>query len=244
MTRETAKFILRACRVDGQDQSDPQFAEALDMLKRDPELARWFAEEQAVDTRLARSFGSFPVPPDLKTQLLAARSVIVVPVWQRRPVWLAAAAAIVVLLGIVLLPRALRPGPALASSQPAELLRLAEQGPHVNVMAASFPEIQQWLRARQQPAELALSEQLKGQRYEGCRILEWQGRRVTMMCLGLEGKHVDLFVLDAGQLPGLPADGQPQFARVGDVNTAAWTRGGQTYLLAGQVDPQTLKRYL
>lgn len=244
MTRETAKFILRAARVDGQDASDPQFAEAMEMLKCDPELARWFAEEQAVDTRLARSFGMFPVPPDLKAQLLAARSIIVVPVWRRTPVWLAAAAAIAVLLAIVFVPRASRPGSDLAVTAPAELLRLAEQGPHVNMMAASFPEIQRWLRDRQQPAELALSERLKGQRYEGCRILEWQGRRVTMMCLDLEGKHVDLFVLDAGQLPGLPADGQPQFARVGNMNTAAWARGGQTYLLAGQVDPQTLKRYL
>ncbi|MFA6543035.1 MAG: hypothetical protein WCS99_01325 [Limisphaerales bacterium] len=244
MTRDVAKFILRAYRVDGQDQSDPQFAEALDMVKRDPELARWFAEEQAMDSRLARSFGTFPVPPDLKTQLLAARKVIVVPVWQRRPVWLAAAAGIAILLGLVFVPRTPRSGPSLALSERSELLRLAGQGPHVNMMAASFPAIQTWLRERQMPAELALSEQLKGQHYKGCRILEWQGRRVTMMCLGLEGRHVDLFVLDAGLLPGLPGDGQPQFARVGDVNTAAWSRGGQTYLLAGQVDPQTLKRYL
>lgn len=244
MNRDEAKFLLRSYGLDGQDQNDPQFAEALDMLKRDPELARWFAAEQAVDSRLARSFGAFPVPPDLKSQLLAARKVVVVPFWQRRPVWLAAAATIAILLGVVFALRPPRPGPSLASSPSAELFRLAEQGPHVNMMAASFPEIQQWLRERQQPTELALSERLKGQRYEGCRILDWQGRRVTMLCLDVEGKHVDLFVLDADLLPGLPADGGPQFARVGDVNTAAWTRGGQTYLLAGQVDPQTLKRYL
>lgn len=244
MTRDEAKFILRAYGVDGQDQDDPQFAEALEMVKHDPELARWFAEEQAVDSRLAHSFGTFPVPPDLKTQLLAARKVVVVPFWQRHPVWLAAAAAIVILLGIVLAPRSRRSGPEVATNYQQELLRLAEQGPHVDMMATSFPAIQTWLRERRMPAELALSERLKGQRYEGCRVLDWQGRRVTMLCLDVEGKHVDVFVFNTDRLPAAPAGDQPQFAQIGSMTTAAWTRGGQTYLLAGQVDPQTLKRYL
>ncbi|MCI0541761.1 MAG: hypothetical protein L0Z50_41720, partial [Verrucomicrobiales bacterium] len=66
MNREEAKYLLRAYRVSGQDASDPQFREALEMLKIDPELARWFAQEQAVDRKLAEKIGSFPVPTDLK----------------------------------------------------------------------------------------------------------------------------------------------------------------------------------
>jgi hypothetical protein len=244
MTRETAKFILRAYRLDGQDQSDPQFAEALEMAQRDPELARWFAEEQEVDRRLARSFGSFPTPPDLAAQLLAVQKVVVVPFWQRRPVWLAAAAAIVMLLGLVFVTRGPRPGAALAANAPAELLRLAEQGPHINFMAASFPDLQKWLREQPQPADFTLPERLQTRRFEGCRILDWQGRRVTMLCLDLAGKHVDLFVLDASQLPSLPASGQPQFARVGEISTATWTRDGKTFLLAGKFEPKEVQAYL
>jgi hypothetical protein len=243
MTRETAQFILRAARVDGEDQSDPQFAEALEMVKRDPELARWFAEEQAVDTRLARSFGSFPVPPDLKGQLLAARSVIVVPVWRRRPLWLAAAAAIALLLGWLVLPR---PVPELAGeSFPAEILQLAARGEHVTDSVASLADTRAWLAAQRLPADLPLPDALAGLRFKGCRKLAWRGRPVALICVFDGARHLDLFVLaEPGALPTSPA--APRFAALGQQAVAQWTHSGQTLVLAahGVADPLELKRYL
>ncbi len=246
MNRDEAKFILRAYGVDGQDQSDPQFAEALEMVKRDPELARWFAEEQAVDSRLARSFGTFPVPPDLKTQLLAVRKVVVVPFWQRHPVWLAVAAAIVILLGIVFISRPWRTGPALAGYQPEEILRLAAQGPHATTMVASLDETRTWLATTGLPANLELSGPLADLRFKGCRTVAWRGRKVAMICIFDGARHLDLFVFNHGSTTtGLPA-GQPEFAQVSGRATATWTRAGHTYLLAAHdaVAPETLKRYL
>ncbi|MBI5801559.1 MAG: DUF3379 family protein [Verrucomicrobia bacterium] len=246
MTRDVAKFILRAYRVDGQDQSDPQVADALEMVKRDPELARWFAEEQALDSRLARSFGAFPVPQDLKTQLLAARQVIVVPFWRRHPVWLAAAAAVVILLGIVFAPSPWRSGPALAEYQPEEILRFAAQGPHATTMVGSLADTRKWLATAGLPANLELSGPLASLRYKGCRTVAWRGRTVAMVCLFDGARHLDLFVFNHGSTTaGLPGE-QPEFAQVSGLATATWTRAGHTYLLAAHdaVAPEILKRYL
>ena len=63
MNRDEAKFILRACRPGGQDVEDPQFREALDLLKCDPVLAEWFGREQALDGRISEKFCAFPIPP-------------------------------------------------------------------------------------------------------------------------------------------------------------------------------------
>jgi hypothetical protein len=49
MNIEEAKLILSAYRPDGQDAGDPQFQEALELTKQNPDLARWFAEAQAWD---------------------------------------------------------------------------------------------------------------------------------------------------------------------------------------------------
>lgn len=97
MNREEAKHLLSVCRVGDQDAIDPQCREALEVLKIDPELAEWFAREQAMDKRVAEGFASFPVPPDLKSRLLAVRKVVPLTQWRRRPAWLMAPAARVVL---------------------------------------------------------------------------------------------------------------------------------------------------
>jgi thiol-disulfide isomerase/thioredoxin len=74
MNIEEAKLILSAYRPDGQDAGDPQFQEALELMKHDPELDRWFAEAQAWDTRVADKLRqAASTPPELKSELLAQR---------------------------------------------------------------------------------------------------------------------------------------------------------------------------
>ena len=41
MTRDQARQILAACRLNTADQTDPQFAEALELAMSDPELNQW-----------------------------------------------------------------------------------------------------------------------------------------------------------------------------------------------------------
>ncbi len=46
MNNQEAKLILQAYRLGGQDAADPLFQEVLEQLKRDPDLAKWFATPQ------------------------------------------------------------------------------------------------------------------------------------------------------------------------------------------------------
>ena len=71
MDEQEARLILQAYRPGTEDQTDPQFAEALRASATNPELARWWAEEQAFDRAIATQLDSVPAPFGLKTRLLA-----------------------------------------------------------------------------------------------------------------------------------------------------------------------------
>lgn len=106
MNRQEAQFILQAYRPGGEDAADPRFREALELVQRDPELARWFAHEQTLDARLStRLRALLQPPPFLKAQLLAQRKAVRPAfgwsLW-RRPLWqLAAVACVFLLLALV-----------------------------------------------------------------------------------------------------------------------------------------------
>ncbi len=70
MNEQEARLILQAYRP-GADPDDPQVADALQEAARNPELARWFAEEQAFDRAIAAHLGNVPAPFGLKTRILA-----------------------------------------------------------------------------------------------------------------------------------------------------------------------------
>src|SRR5437879_12806089 len=71
MTTEEAKRILAAYRPGDQDRVESCFAEALQKIEKDPELARWFAQEREFNRAVAAHLGSVPVPFGLKTRILA-----------------------------------------------------------------------------------------------------------------------------------------------------------------------------
>jgi len=43
----------------------------------------------------------------------------------------------------------------------------------------------------------------------GCRVLDWHGQKVSMLCYGLKGSHVDLFVAGAKVFPDAPPEDKP-----------------------------------
>src|SRR5262245_46009361 len=100
MNREEAQFILQAYRANGEDARDPQFEEALAFVRNDPELARWFAHEQALDAAIAERIRSVSPPPHLTTELMLACKVIRSRPWWRKPAWVTAAASVALLISV------------------------------------------------------------------------------------------------------------------------------------------------
>lgn len=247
MNNEEAKLILQAYRPGGQDAHDPRFREALEMARRDPELGKWLANEQALDARIGdRVRTALPPPPFLKTRLLAQRVTARPVAWWRQPLWqLAAAACLVLLLTLAVI----RSGPAAPTEFAAYRDQMAEFAgkklDRLDLMSADVEQIRSWLAGRQAHDKLVLPSGLNGRPSLGCRLLDWKGHKVSLVCFELGDRQVaHLLVVDSAAFARPPAE-SPAFAQVGDVGSMSWSRDGKTYVLASKgADEQGLVRLL
>src|SRR5437899_10794138 len=105
MDSRQAKEILMRYRPETTEGADPEFAEALEQARRDPELGRWFAEHRAFQSAIREGFKQLHVPADLKNRILAEYRPAAIVVWWRRSALstLAASAAVALLSGLVFL---------------------------------------------------------------------------------------------------------------------------------------------
>jgi Protein of unknown function (DUF3379) len=234
MNNQEAKLILQAYRPNGLDASDPLFAEALEQARRDPELQKWFAEENALDARLqARLLTAIPVPNALKSDLLALRKTIRPVPWWFQPMKLAAAAAVVFLLALAVFFLLPQKPTLLASFRETMAHYSMQEHEHVVFESHDIAKIQQWLQGSGVQTNLDLPVLLQSGIPQGCKVVDWHGHKASMICFMFKGKHIDLFVMDRAGLPDLPQSGTPQFAKAGGLVTAAWAEGQKVYLLTG-----------
>ncbi len=246
MNREEAQFILGAYRPNSEDARDPQFREALELARRDPELARWFAQEQALDRAFSAKIRSRPVSPELKAQLLLVRTTARRrPVWWRRPAWLAVAAGLGVALASsgIWLDRGEKPAD-FAGFRAAMVAAASDMSDHADVWGLDHAGYRKWLAENQGTADFVLPAALADKAISACKVVGWDGRKVTMLCLKFGGRHLDVFVIDAAELPGVRLDATLRFFTAADVTAAAWQRDGKIYLAAGAMPRADLQQLL
>jgi hypothetical protein len=245
MNNQEAQLVLQAYRLGGQDAADPLFHGALEQVKRDAGLALWFSAERAIETRVqARLKAALKPPAHLKASLLAQRKMVRRLAWWQQPLWLTAAAAIVLLGAAALLQ--LKPSSELqfASFRQAMVQNARQMTDHVTFVAQDVTRIKQWLKDRDIDTSFELPVALRDQPAQGCRVVDWNGRKVTLICFMLNGKdHVDLFVLDATHFRDFTPSQTPRFAQADGLTTAAWTKGNRTYLVASTADETVLRKY-
>jgi hypothetical protein len=245
MNREEAQFTLRAYRPSGEDAQDPQFQEALGLVRNDPELARWFAREQALDAAIAGRIHSVTPAPDLRTQLLLARKVIRPRLWWRKPAWIAAAALVALLISAASLLLLRRSGEAEFASFRGTMIEASlDIRKHIDVMGLDANELKQWLIENRGHPGFVLPPGLAVKGLIGCKVLDWHAHRVTLLCLKFGGKHVDVFVVNESDLPGVSLGAAPVFAAEHGLTTARWRREGKIYFLAGNIPESDLKQLL
>jgi hypothetical protein len=245
MNREEAQFILHAYRANGEDANDPQFAEPLALVRSDPELAGWFAREQTLDAAISARIHSVSPPPDLATQLLLARKVIRPRPWWRKPAWIAAAASIALLISLASLWLLHKSGDTDFASFRATMIEASlDMTNHLDVMGLDADELKRWLIEHRGQPGFVLPPGLADKGIMGCKVLEWHGHRVTLLCLKFGGKHVDVFVVDESDLPRVSLSATPHFASERGLTTATWRREGKIYFLAGNIPESDLKQLL
>lgn len=244
MDREEARRTLAAYRPDDQDQADPQFAEALREAERDPELARWLAEEREFDRAIAAHLESVPAPFGLKTRILAGAA----PRTSPKPGWaaaLAVAAALLFLLAQIVSPwRESAHNASLLADYEREMVSFIQLTPPLEKESSDLDEIKNWL-AQNKVQQVSVPPRLAALDPVGCRILSFRGRKVTLICFKRAEKNLaHLFVVDRAVLPKLDPGGAPVYADEGKWTTVSWAEKDRAYMIAVQGGREVAKRFL
>lgn len=246
MNRDEAEYVLRSYHLGGRDVDDPQFRDALELLKRDAELQTWFFSERAADHELSKAFCALPVPPRMKSDLLALRKVVPERAWWQKPSWITAMAASVALLGILsVLLRQVVPGHSFADFQ-SYVVETTAKLDHLDIHTSEMARIREWLREHRAPDDFSIPGKLNGKSTVGCRVFSWKGQKVSLVCLEVpDNKVAHLFVLDRSALTNWPEGSPPQIETTNsEIATAAWSDSKRVYVVTLERGGMDLRRLL
>lgn len=241
MDSHQARTILALYRPGVDDATEPQNVEALGLAQRDPELGRWFERHCAVQQAIGAKLKALAPPPGLKEQILTESRIVRVSSWRRFSPWLAAAAALVVLLALFW-PRAQDDRHFAAYRD--RMVRTALRDYPMDLLTTDLERVRKYLAEHQAHGDYVLNQRLEQLPGLGCGLLRWQGQPVAMVCFD-RGKLgvLFLFVVNRSILPDAPATETPQFSPVNKLVTASWSLGDKTYVLAGRGDQALLENY-
>lgn len=245
MNREQAKEILMLYRPGTADAEDPDIVQAMAVARQDPDLARWFEQHLAFQTAMRAGFRQLQVPEHLKLELLAGQKIIRPAVWWRQPVWMAAAAAVVVLcVGIAALW--LRPATPdrFLDFQQTMVSKALNPAYAMDWTTNNMAALRQSLASRGAPSDYEVPRGLSRFSLTGGGALTWRTNPVSMVCFDRGDKQmVFLFVMNRTALKD-PPPASPVVGRINAMVTVSWVSGDKAYLLAGPNEAGFLQKYL
>ena len=245
MDSQQAKEILLRYRPGVDDATDPSIVDALSQLERDPELAGWFEKLQAADDAIRCQLRKTPVPFDLKQRILAERKIARPDFAWRKPVLIAAAAAAIIVLGVLSAWVFYRNAGDGLNAYRADMVRYVSSSySSTFIKATSFDELRQVLAARQWPTDFIIPDRLKSVTVIGGSAVEWKGHKVALACMKEGRRGLWLFVIDKSALPDAPKTEAPRIEEIDSAPTAAWSQDGKAYLFTVQGDEALLRKYL
>lgn len=231
MTTREAREILELCRPGTRDEEAPEAKAALAELRRNPELAAWYERHSAFQAAMRAKLRAVPTPSDLRNRLLARRRIIRPAFWQRPPVWLAAAAMLLLLIGVAQLT--LRPPvPDRFTDYRSRMVRTALREYRMDVATNDLAQVRSFMESRGAPGNFEIPPGLAEFPLAGGGFLQWRGHPVSMVCFHRDaGQMLYLFVLRRSVVRDAPP-AQPELAQVNKLFTLSWTQGEYTYVLA------------
>jgi hypothetical protein len=254
MDKQEIQMRLSACRPSGLDRNDAAIRQALEQLPGDPKTAVWFARSQALDFAICRQLESVEAPDGLKERILAgARLNERKREWNRR-LWLAAAA--VVMAGVAVWSAekfatpALQAGGAVASLREyrddvtSAFLKLHTEGFDLDMQDADVAKVKAWLAAHGAPGDAELRPGLGDALPFGCKIIEWRGQRVSMMCFGKNSDEAHLFVVNRSAIRDLGNLETGRIERVRGLQVITWQDDKRAYVMVGNSPETDLKEFL
>lgn len=262
MNRDEARFLLAAVRPGEVDRSDPKIAEAMQLLADDPELQAWFEKSNRFDQAMSDRLAEVAPPEGLRDSILTGMEASGAAHFGRRRAVLFSLAAVLAVAGFLTW---LLSGPGIDQGPEEQIADVSHferamggvlselQG--LDVHSSDPQELLHWLREQETVAvpALAASGDSSEPGYLGCKIVEWRGHRVSLICMKRddgqsEMPNLHLFTIDAAAIAGLDRD--EIIAHLPETeqssrkwSTAVWQSGDRVYLVfaAGRhMDPRNL----
>lgn len=256
MDKQELQMRLAACRPSGHDNADATIREALDQLPGDPGMAVWFAKAQALDFAICRQLEQVEAPSGLRERILAgARLSQRKREWHRR-LWLAAAAIMVAGVAVLSQEKSAAPGAqtagplAVASLREyrddvtSTFLKIHGDGFRLDLADSNVLKVKAWLTEHGAPGDAELRAGLGDAVSYGCKIIEWRGRRVSMMCFGKNHDAAHLFVVSRDAIRDLGGMETGRIERVGGIEVIAWQDETRAYVMVGDTPETDLKPFL
>ena len=204
-----------------------------------PEEQRFKEQSDEFNARVHDAFESIPIPEGLRDQILAHGKIVPISGWDTRRQFLAIAAALV-LLGTLafLFVRPLREDRTFAGFS-SRMVGFAVRQYSMDLLTNRLDAVQAYLAKSGAPADFTLPAALRAAPVIGGAKLSWQGKPVGMVCFsGQSGKTLYMFVIDSANAAVSGAG--PEFSTQKRLATAAWSAGGKSFLLAGDVPPDEI----
>jgi hypothetical protein len=253
LNRSQAKETLLLYRPGSAHNQAEEFAEALELLKTDPDLARWFKEHCELQEAIGAKFNQILVPDGLKEQIISERSKP--PVSERIPnrhaVLVMMAAGIVLVLGLVaFFQRPPHEDYSFSNFRYRMAGAMLRQYPKMDLATNDMRQIRQYLDEKQAHGDYVLPKGLTRVTSTGCAVLSWKGKTVSMICFnsGKNGKPTEpdlfFFIVDRSAVENAPASAVPTLSPFSEMTTASWSVGDKTYLLTGSGDETFLKPFV
>lgn len=245
MKNEEAKFLLRAYRPDGDDARDPLFADALAQADHDPLLRTWLEREQQGDRLLAAKLAQVQPPPGLREAILiGARASQRSRRWWRNPAWFAAAAALIVLIGVAVRFGGIRLGSPSTQELAAFALTDLSQSHDAHTLPAALAGVQAQFTRGALPLPAHLDLNLDELRRQGCRTVRLAGRDVFELCFQRDGVWFHLYAGRREDFSAGSAAARTLVLARGQFAAASWSDAKNVYALVTGTGEATLRRLL
>lgn len=243
MNDNEAKFLLRAYRPDGSDAQDPAFADALAQAEKNPELRAWLKREEAFDRAIAGKLRDVQPPAGLRDAILAgSRASRQRRSWWKNPVWLAAAAAVVITLGVSLGMR--HSGPSARDFAEFAIHEAATGHDTHTYDRAEFMVVQDRFTNAALPLPASTKLDVAELRRLHCHTVNFAGQEVFELCFERDGKWFHLYAVPVGFLSAGNAVAKSLVMTKGSFTATAWKDAQFAYALVTDEGVEALRKLL
>ncbi|MBI2513431.1 MAG: hypothetical protein HYV96_15765 [Opitutae bacterium] len=245
MKNEEAKFVLHAYRPNGADAGDATFCAALEQVKQDPALEKWFGAQQAFDRAMCAKLGSVTPPESLRASILAGAKVSQDAPrsghsWWRSPVPMAAAAiALFLAAGVAFWPASVS-AEQIAAFAISDTMHQSHEGGH----GENAAEFQAALSQANRRLGGGVPVDFATLRANGCRTIRFDGHDLLEVCFKRDGKWFHCYVARAKDFPSLAARLSPTFTDKEGASAAAWSDGQHIFVVASKAGREAIQRLI